>query len=177
MSYEAQAELSNVLLAFVIVRKYAKKCGAFAGYAAASIAAIVAKHSVHTFISVSKLRRGRLAWQQVPSVSTCHVSGRSSQISTNSFPTIFFTNFGGTEPKPAMICRSATGGGAAPNMGGAVTAAGHDIAAAGAPEGPPECVNGHDQVVLDVAPLPAEAIERGTSTTYDTRGAISRGNR
>ena len=123
----------------------------------ANIAAMIAKHSVQTFMSVTRLRRGRLAWQQEPSVSICHDSGRSSHISTYSFPTILFTNFGGTEPKPAIIGRSADRGGAMPDVDGAVTAAGHGIAGAGAP--PSDETNGYDQVVPEVAPPLAEAVE------------------
>ena len=43
MSYEAHAALSKVLLALVMVRRYVKKCEAFAGNAAERIAAIVAE--------------------------------------------------------------------------------------------------------------------------------------
>ena len=49
----------------------------------------MAKHSVQTLISVTRLRRGHLAWQHDPSVSTCQVSGSSSHMPTYSFARIF----------------------------------------------------------------------------------------
>ena len=92
--------------AFVIVRRYAKKWGAFNGKADDRIAAIVAKHSVHTLMSVTRPRRGRFVWQHVPSVSTRHDSGRSSPISMYSFAVIFLMSLGGTEPNPGILVRS-----------------------------------------------------------------------
>ena len=69
---------------------------------------MVAKHSVHTLMSVTRLRRGRFEWQHEPSVSSCHVSGKSSQISIYSIR-IFLVSFGGTEPKPGRVDRSLAG--------------------------------------------------------------------
>ena len=63
-----------VRLALVIVRKYVEKCGAFSGKAEARIAAIWAKHSVQTFMSVTRLRHDRFVWQQEPSAYTCQDS-------------------------------------------------------------------------------------------------------
>ena len=45
------------------------------------------------FSPQTRLRYGRIEWQQVPSDSSCHDSGRSSQISTNSFSTILLMSF------------------------------------------------------------------------------------
>ena len=68
-----------------------KKCGAFSGKAEARIAAIVAKHSLRTFISVTRMRRGCFVLQQEPSACTCQDSGKNSPMTTYSFETIFFT--------------------------------------------------------------------------------------
>ena len=57
-------------------------------------------------MSVTRLRRGRLEWQQEPSVSTCQVSGSSSHISTYSLARIFLISLGGTEPKPGNSPRA-----------------------------------------------------------------------
>ena len=122
MSYEAQVEHSNVQLAFVFVRRYAKKCGASAVKVEARMAAIVVDHSDQTFMSVTRLRRSRLAWQHKPSVSTSQISGTSSQILTYSFTTILKISFSGTELKPGRCTRFTNG----PGLAGVVaTADGH----------------------------------------------------
>ena len=100
------------------------------GNADARMAAIVAKHSVQTFISVTRLRRGRLEWQHVPSVSTCEDSGRSSHMSTYSFASIFLVSFGGTELKPGRLAKSPDGLDPA-GVGVVVAAIGHASRAAG----------------------------------------------
>ena len=69
-------------------------------------------------------------------------------MSMYSFPTIFFTNFGGTEPKPAIIGRSAGEGWATPDVDGAVTAAGHGIAGAGAPVNYYQLFGGGSQLLV-----------------------------
>ena len=118
------------------------------------MAAIVAKHSVQTLISVTRLRRGRLAWQHDPSVSTCQVSGSSSHMSTYSFVIIFLISLGGTEPKPGKSPRTA----GAPGVVGAGvdTTAGH----AGRADGP------------EAAPPPAEDMANmGNKTSEPARGA------
>lgn len=92
------------------------------GKTVTSKATIVVKHSVHMFMSVTRLHQGHLEWQQEHSVPTCHDSSSSSHMSMYSFATILFTSFSGTEPKPAMHSKSASGGGTPP---GGTTAKGH----------------------------------------------------
>ena len=76
-SGKAKARIAAVVvrLALVIVRKYVGKCGAFSGKAEARLAAIWTKHSVQTFMSVTRLRHDRFVWQQEPSACTCQDSG------------------------------------------------------------------------------------------------------
>ena len=45
-------------------------------------------------------------WQHEPSVSTCHVSGKSSYMSMYSLAMIFFISFGGTELNPGRPASS-----------------------------------------------------------------------
>ena len=111
-----------------------KNGGTFVGKAEVRIAAIVAKHSVQKCTSVTRLRRCRLVWQQEPYISTCQVSGRSSQISTYSFATIFLISFGGTEPKPGRWATSIDWLGLAP-VAAVTTANGHARLTAGGGHG------------------------------------------
>ena len=56
---------------------------------------------------VTRLCLGRLVtWQHVDSDSSCHVSGRSSHISTYCFSMMRLISFGGTELKPGSTSRS-----------------------------------------------------------------------
>lgn len=91
------------------------------------------------------------AWN-VPSLSMCQESGRSSQISTYSFPMILFTSLGGTG-------RLATNG--SPIVGAAPAVdtdkeAGHVIAETGGD--PPDGADGPNQDVT--VELPAVGIEK-----------------
>ena len=57
------------------------------------------------YISVTRVHLGRLEWQQVDSVSICHISGSNSHMSTYCLSTIRFTSFRGTELKPGSASR------------------------------------------------------------------------
>ena len=84
---------------------------------------MVAKHSVQTLISVTRLRRGRFVLQHaLPSASTSHASGSSSHISTYEPLMIFFMSLGGIAANPGILeivsCDSTMAGENIPVEGG-----------------------------------------------------------
>ena len=122
------------------------------------------------YVSVNRVCLGHLEWQQEPSTSICHESGRSSEMSIYSFARIFLISFGGTEPKPGIIDRSSGRGQATPDTGmpvDVVTTVGHRGSEAGAL---PDAKSGHSRVLLIVAPLRAVARENIGRTPARERG-------